>query len=309
MRTLNMTLVLMLLLAACASAPETSGSSFGRDPSVAPEGTRVWRYTSRPWGFATNSFVIEGPTGLVVIDVQFLPSAAIELVERAEKQTGKKVELAIVLHANPDKFNGTAALQARGIKVVTSAQVLALMPAIHEKRVASFYDRYKPDYPRELPRPDSFGEHSQDLTAGGVTVTASVMGAACSEAHVVVTWEGHAFVGDLVANQAHAWLEIGRTDEWLRRLDELDSLTKVEWVHPGRGASGGPELLAMQKAYLQTVIDLVAAERPTLAATAADIGRVTAQVEAAYPGYAFPVFLRIGLPAEWKRQAALRRGL
>src|SRR5579884_751926 len=71
---------------------------------------RVGRYVSSNWGFSTNSYWIEGPEGLVVVDTQFLPSAAAEMVSWAEQATGKKVVLAVVLHPNPDKFNGTEVL-------------------------------------------------------------------------------------------------------------------------------------------------------------------------------------------------------
>jgi hypothetical protein len=216
--------------------------------------------------------------------------------------TGKKALLAIVLHPNPDKFNGTDVLRKRGIRVVTSEQVRALIPQVHESRTKSFAARYQPDYPTQLPLPDSFGAATTELSAGGVTVKAHVMGPGCSEAHVVVEYEGHLFPGDLVANNAHSWLEIGKTDEWLKRLEEMKAL-KPKYVHPGRGPSGGAGLLDQEKAYLERVIAEVAAEKPQGEPSDAALERIKARVEAAYPGLGFGVFLSIGLPAEWQRQA------
>ena len=97
---------------------------------------RVGQYVSTGWGFATSTFWIEGPRGVVLIDAQFLPSAAEEAVIAAERVTRKKVVAAIVLHPNPDKFNGTATLQARGIEVLTSSEVLAKI-RIREKVIWS----------------------------------------------------------------------------------------------------------------------------------------------------------------------------
>jgi glyoxylase-like metal-dependent hydrolase (beta-lactamase superfamily II) len=273
---------------------------------------RVGTYVSSTWGFSTSSYFIEGPTGLILIDTQFLPSATEELLRWAEEATGKKVALAIVLHANPDKFNGTAVLKKRGIRVVTSSQVRAMIPAVHEKRLRAFYDRYKPDYPKDLTLPDSFGDKTTELSAAGLTVKAHVLGPGCSEAHVAVEWDGHLFVGDLVAAGSHSWLEIGRTDEWLKRLDELAAL-KPSFIHPGRGPSGDERLLRQERSYLQAVIDAVAAEKPGPASIGKDgklddaaekaIERAKARLEDRYLGYRFAVFLDIGLPAEWKRQA------
>jgi len=269
---------------------------------MAHEPSRVGTYVSSSWGFSTSSYWIEGPTGLILIDTQFLPSATEELATWAEAATGKKIELAIVLHANPDKFNGTETLQRRGVKVVTSAQVLALIPEVHAKRTRSFYERYKPDYPTRPARPESFGDRDTDLRAGGVTVRAHVLGAGCSEAHVVVEYDGELFAGDLVANMAHSWLEIGKTDAWLERVAEMKRM-KPKVVHPGRGPSGGFGLLDAEEKYLHDVIDAVAAERPQMPIPAGALDRVKARLVAAYPADEFDVFLDIGLPAEWERQA------
>src|SRR3954454_20682508 len=96
--------LLLALVAGCASVQVPAHAQVTLTSAGDP---RVGTYVSSPWGFSTSSYWIEGPTGLVVIDTQFLPSAAEEMLAWAEQTTGKKVVLAIVLHPNPDKFNGT----------------------------------------------------------------------------------------------------------------------------------------------------------------------------------------------------------
>jgi glyoxylase-like metal-dependent hydrolase (beta-lactamase superfamily II) len=264
----------------------------------------IGTYVSIPWGFTTSSYWIEGPEGLVAIDTQFLPSATEEMIAKAEAMTKKKFVLAIVLHANPDKFNGTATFQKRGVKVVTSQQVKAKIPEIHEKRIRAFYDRYKPDYPKDLPQPEVFGDKSTDLVAAGVKLRLHVMGPGCSEAHVVVERidDKALFVGDLVANKNHSWLEIGKTDEWLKRIDEMRRLAP-QTIHPGRGASGPASLLDDEETYLKKVIEIVAAEKPSLPVNDEAVERAEKKIISAYPDHGFPVFLKIGLPAEFERQA------
>lgn len=292
----------LTLLAACAgrTGPKV-GAAGGHVESHQPD-RRVGQYVSSAWTFATSSFWISGPGGLLLVDTQFLPSAGLEAADMALQRTGQQVTTAFVLHANPDKFNGTTVLQARGVEVLTSQQVLDAMPEIHKKRVAAFHDRYKPDYPLEMPRPAVFGDHTTTLEKAGLQLTAHTLGAGCSEAHVVLQFEDQIFVGDLVAHGAHSWLEIGRTDAWLARIGELEAL-RPRLVHPGRGPSGGPELLTAQRAYLEEVIALVAAEKPSGPPRADALARVRAALEKRYPAYRFPVFLEIGLPAEWRRQA------
>lgn len=270
---------------------------------------RVGTYVSKPWGFSTSSYWIEGPGGLVLVDTQFLPSAAEELVVWAERVTGKKAVLAIVLHPNPDKFNGTETLQKRGIRVVTSRQVLDRIPAVHALRSGWFGERYKPDYPEATPAPEAFGAATTVLKAAGLDIGLHVLGVGCSEAHVAVTFDGHLFTGDLVSNNHHAWLEIGQIDAWLQRLGELAAL-EPDHVHPGRGPSAGPELLDAQAAYLRDVKALVAAERARQPAAQrkpedeAAVERVRTAMLARYPGHDYPIFLGLGLPAVWQKAHA-----
>lgn len=276
-----------------------------------PEGTakklaqdsRIGVYTSIPWGFETTSYWLEGPDGLIFIDTQFLLSAAKESLEKAEAITGKKTKLAVVLHPNPDKFNGTALFQSRGIRVVTSAQVLAAIPAVHAQRTRSFYDRYKPDYPAEEPKPESFGDTTQEISAAGIKIKLHVLGFGCSTAHVVVEYEGNVFVGDLVGNGTHAWVEIGEIEEWQKRLAEISAL-KPKYVHPGRGATGGPELLEWENGYFRRLLEEIAAEKPTIPLAKGAVERVKGRMMKAYPGLDYDVFLDVGLEEVLNKQAA-----
>ncbi|HEX7665932.1 MAG TPA: MBL fold metallo-hydrolase [Polyangiaceae bacterium] len=314
MRALAKALLLSLVFVGCG-APSGAGTTVGPNADANAATARpplhgtftyvkdgVSTYVSSGWGFSTASYVIEGPTGLVVIDTEFLPSAAEELVNDAESATHKQVLLAIVLHPNPDKFNGTDVMRKHGAKVVTSEEVLAKIPAVFAQRTRAFRSRYAPDWPEATPLPDSFGAADTDLSAGGVTVRAHVLGAGCSEAHVVVEWSHEIFPGDLVANRSHSWLELGLTPEWLKRLDEMRAMHPTK-VHPGRGPSGGPELLDAETKYLNDAILAVAHEQPTPKVDDAGIARAKKTLTDEYPGYDFDMFLDIGLPAEWARQA------
>lgn len=266
----------------------------------------VGEFMSGYRGYYTTSYWIEGNDGLILIDTQFLPSDTIRFVETAERQTGKRVVLAIVVHPNPDKFNGVATLQARGIKVITAQQVKDRIPVIHDLRLKWFYDDYKPDYPKDLPNPDVFGDKTTTMTVAGIPLTLHLLdGPGCSLAHVVVQAEDHIFVGDLIANGSHSWMEFGLMNEWFQRLMELRAMNPT-YVHPGRGRSGGTELIDAQALYLRIVNDMVAAERPT-----GNLGwfrkhRLWNRIIDLYPHYHFRVFVWDGLPSVWRVQADKR---
>jgi glyoxylase-like metal-dependent hydrolase (beta-lactamase superfamily II) len=143
------------------------------------------------------------------------------------------------------------------------------------------------------------------LEAAGLKLKAHVLGPGCSDAQVVVEWEGHLFTGDLVANGTHAWLELGYQHEWLQRLDELARLNPRQ-VHPGRGDSSGPELLTRQRAYVEKVIELVRASEPTLPVRDEAVASDVERVKAAFPDLGYVVFLKVGMPEVYRREAELR---
>ena len=262
-------------------------------------------YTSAPRTFSTASYWIEGVDGAVLIDTQFLPGEGIAAVGAAERATGKKVGLAIVLHPNPDKFNGTAALQARGIRVITSKQVAEAIAGVHRIRVGWYASDFRPDYPREAARPEVFGDRTAQLDGGGLHLILHVLGPGCSAAHVVVQSGDAVFVGDLINPDNHGWLEMGTIDEWLMRLEEIRAM-KPARIYPGRGKAGGIELIDRQAAYLRFVQRAVQARNPSGSLSFLNKFALSRQIEAAYPDLGLPLFMRDGLEGVWRVEAAKR---
>jgi glyoxylase-like metal-dependent hydrolase (beta-lactamase superfamily II) len=264
----------------------------------------VGTYTSPQKTFSTASYWIEGVDGVVMIDTQFLPKEGLQAVDQAERATGKKVVAAIVLHPNPDKFNGTAAYQARGIKVFASRQTIELIPAVHEIRLGWFFDEYSPDYPKLAAKPTEFGAKTTELNLAGLTLTLHVSGKGASGAHVVVQYKSSLFVGDLINPTNHAWLELGYVSDWLNRLNELKALG-ADKIYPGRGAAGGAELIINQANYLSNVRTWVRTEKQN--SNAKELGfftklKLQSRIEDAYPQLGYKLFMRDGLAAVWKNE-------
>jgi glyoxylase-like metal-dependent hydrolase (beta-lactamase superfamily II) len=263
----------------------------------------IGKFTAGKSGYQTNSFWIEGSDGLVLIDTQFLLSDAVKFVETAERATGKKAVAAIVLHPNPDKFNGVATLQARGIRVITSRQVRDQIAPIHKIRLGWYYDKLKPDYPHAAPEPEVFGDRTTTLRLAGVELTLHVLtGTGCSAAHVVVQQGDRVFVGDLIAAKGHAWMELGENEAWAHTLDALEPM-QPRSIYPGRGPIGGPELIPAQREYLRFVDQLVAAEKPTGELGFFKRASLRGSITQRYPDYIYPEFVWEGLPAVWRKHA------
>ncbi len=263
----------------------------------------IGTFTSVARTYSTASYWIEGADGVVMIDTQFLPKEGIQAIEVAEKATGKKVTTAIVLHPNPDKFNGTSVFQQRGIKVLTSTQVKALIPAVHDIRYGWFFDEYAPDYPKNAAQPDVFGSDTMDITVHGITLKLHVMARGASNAHVVAQYKDNLFVGDLINPNNHAWLELGYVTDWLARLEEIRAL-KPTTIYPGRGAVGGPALIDVQSSYLKFVQTAVRDSKPKNELSWFTKWRLQSKIEGTYPHLGYPIFMRDGLGAVWALESA-----
>jgi glyoxylase-like metal-dependent hydrolase (beta-lactamase superfamily II) len=283
------------------------GLCSGLPPAFAAVGD-IGTFTSSVKTFSTASYWIEGDSGVIMIDTQFLPKEALEASLAAEKATGKKVVAAIVLHPNPDKFNGTAILQARGIQVLTTRQIKDEIPAVHKIRLGWFFDEYAPDYPKEAANPDVIafakGEIKKSMSIAGINLTLHALGAGASKAHLVVQHGSNVFVGDLINPSNHAWLELGTIKPWLRRLDEIAAMDPNS-IYPGRGPKGGVELVAQQKAYLTKVSQWVGEE--IRRSGGGSMGffakrRLQSRIEDAYPALGYPIFMRDGLQAVWTEE-------
>jgi hypothetical protein len=223
-------------------------------------------------------------------------------VDVAESYSGKKVVLAIVLHASVDRFNGVQALQAKGIKVVSARQVVDSIAEAHNKTWPIFYQRLKPDYPDTLALPEVAWDKTSVFNAAGLNLKAYVIRKALSPAHVLIEFDGHLFTGALVTDQSHAWPG-GDTAQWLERLTEISQNIKAKVIHPGRGyAMNAALLLTRQQSYLKALQLTVAEFYTGGEITADDTAAIHTKMTQQFPAYSYEKFLRYTIPAEWTRQ-------
>lgn len=69
----------------------------------------IHKYSSSSEAFLVNSFLIETPNGVVVVDTQFLVTPAKTLKQKV-LDIGKPLLGIIITHPHPDHYNGTAIL-------------------------------------------------------------------------------------------------------------------------------------------------------------------------------------------------------
>lgn len=247
----------VLLLAAAALAPAAD----------------LGHYDSDSAGFDTRTHWLDTGAEVVVFGAQFTPALASEALAAIRSATTSPVRWVVVLHPNPDKFNGAAVFQAAGAELVASASTAAAIPGVHAYKRLYFEEVAKlfppGTYPAEA-RVDRTFEGSWELPLRGdaQVVLRELAHAGVSTTQTVAYLPGEAtlLVGDLVHHGAHAWLEGGIVDgapapdlnAWAAALDELAAFPAKTVVRGGRGeAAPLAAAVAGQKAYLQAMGCLV----------------------------------------------------
>lgn len=303
-----MTIKIHLLLAfmflfSCSSETSTP-------PQQAPNYTKVsysndyqiGDYTSRLSEIGSKSYWIEGPDGVVLIDTQFLLSGANEFVDIAESVTGKKVLMAIVLHASADRFNGVSVLQKRGIEVVSSEQVVSEIESVDKQMRERNASLYADDYPASLALPLGKWKATQEFDVAGLRLKAYIIRDGESNAHVLIGVDDRLFVGNLVNNRYHADLELGKSEQWLERLEEIRRFTKARVIYPGKGyAMNAAFLLDQQEAYLRFVRKTIANFYTGGHISEQDIRDISKQIKNRYADYAGDSALSKSIVAEWEQ--------
>ncbi|MGH3209473.1 MAG: MBL fold metallo-hydrolase, partial [Trebonia sp.] len=117
----------------------------------------VHTYRAAESGLYVNSYLVEGESGVVVVDTNLLVSDIEAL--RARLRALKKPLLAImVTHAHPDHFNGVLGLvQDKEVPVYATAGVGRIIEEIAHAKRAQWSPVYGTEWPAETYYPNSLG--------------------------------------------------------------------------------------------------------------------------------------------------------
>jgi glyoxylase-like metal-dependent hydrolase (beta-lactamase superfamily II) len=305
--------------AAAADEAPTREAPASEAPASEASAPVVHRWQSGESGFHTNSWWIDTGAEVVVFDAQFTPELADALVAEIHAATDSPITTLVITHPNPDKFNGAPVFQDLGATVVASAATLAALPGVHAYKEAYFtgVGMFEAGAYPALPAVDQIFETELTLELAGtdLPLELSVLDhGGVTTTQTVARIGDDVFVGDLVAEQTHAWLEGGIVDgaarpdlgAWSAALDETLALVGPDAVvHPGRGAAApAGVVLPAQRDYLADAEEIVRAvlaeEADPVAALSGEqagavYGRITEQLAAAHPGHAHAYLVTYGV--------------
>lgn len=216
---------------------------------------RVHRHVGSDADAFSNSYLIETPRGVIVVDGH-LTSAGGAAVRAVLDSIGAPLLAVLLTHAHPDHYGGIAEV-VRGrqpVKIISTVSVDRAVRASDSTNDAALR-RAGIAWPSARVMPNLVLTSGQTVTLGGLRFTAVDIGAGESTADSYWMMEGAArglFIGDAATRGMHAFTANGRTREWLAAIDRLEPVARQAGiVYPGHGEPGGVELLDATRSYLQ----------------------------------------------------------
>lgn len=218
---------------------------------------KISRVVSGPEGLLSNTYLLQAPGGVIVVDPPMLLSDARAVTARLQQADGPLAAF-IYTHPHPDHVNGATEIRADlDVPVYATVDTDRVSREIDAPKREFWTGVYPDDYPPVTTFPTHLACDGDQLDIAGSTFTVHDMGAGeCATGAVWITGTD-AFVGDLAYSKAHPWLFEGRSNAWLAQLDRAKPLLAGKRLHVGHGEPGGPELLEEQQRYLRAYQDAV----------------------------------------------------
>lgn len=311
MKTLmNTSLAMMAISISACSTPAKAGHSAGR----------IIEFKSGPEGFDTRTFFYEGENEVIAFDSQFTPVLAEQSIKKLREFTNKPISWLVIMHPNPDKFNGASVFKAEGAKIISSTATAAAIPGVHAYKEYFFVEMAKMfkkgGYPKLATVDETFDGETSLVLRGGERIQLKELSSPGVSSTQTVAYIGSAnalIVGDLVHHKAHAWLEGGivngkavpTIDGWMADLEEMAKLYPNDtMVYGGRGLSTDLKTAVdAQIRYLRKAVIIVKADLRERGPKAADFNgpksgelykQLADKFQAVFPDYSIPYMIEYG---------------
>ena len=246
-------------------------------------GVRIHTYMADPKGAMVTTHIIEGQSGLIMVDAQFVADSAKE-VRRYVDNLGKPVERLYISHEHPDHWFG---LHHFGHMPVHTGPLTAKF--LTERAAQVIAQRKADSSPPQVGGVVTEGTH----VVAGVTLNISMIrdAEAAEELVIEVPAVGALIVQDFVYKNVHAVVS-RNLDNWIEALNGLEKRANDKTiVLAGHGEPTGVAAFGDMKAYLNAVKPLMLANigKPEQA----DV--IVKEIAEKFPSRRMPQLLKLGL--------------
>ncbi len=206
---------------------------------------------------AVNSYLVQGPDGVVVVDGQLTVSDAAK-VREAVAASGRMLAGVLITHPHPDHYAG-AGLIAEDAPIIATAQVEAVIRRDDDEKSAIVGPMMGQEWPTWRRFPDRLIEAGDTLELAGLGFRVSESGP--GESHADTMWwldERTVFAGDIAYNHMHAYLVDAHYAAWLTALTALEVQVPDDvTLFLGHGEPAGKPVLGAQRRYIETFLAAV----------------------------------------------------
>ncbi|SMD36301.1 Glyoxylase, beta-lactamase superfamily II [Reichenbachiella faecimaris] len=216
---------------------------------------QVHRYHDPNIGFI-NIYLVETSNHLVLIDAG-LTNYHAEAINQLIDSLDKPLHSILLTHGHIDHYAGLSVIESKA-PILSSKGVAQEI----EQNDTYYMSRFtNPQLSSLIPKtrigPTKIVDDNYSFKIDHVRFNSHNMGA--GESLDDIYWEvthkktKHAFVGDLVLNQMHAFFQSGYSENWKKSLIRLaKTLHPKTTIYPGHGEIGGKDILHWQIKYIDT---------------------------------------------------------
>jgi glyoxylase-like metal-dependent hydrolase (beta-lactamase superfamily II) len=204
-----------------------------------------------------NAFIVEAAKELVIVDTTLTMSDSKALKQKADS-LGKPIAGIILTHGHPDHIAGTYNISTNGdVPIYSTASVKKLMEdteaAKHKQWSGMFGNEWIPKwvYPNEIVKDND----TVKIAGLNFTILDIGSGGDCDANSLWLLDDENkaAFIGDMIYNNNHTYMNDGSILRWLANLDRYSPILKdFKTYYVGHGSSCDYTSLEKQKEYFVT---------------------------------------------------------
>lgn len=273
------------------------------------EGFVIHMLTSSERTFYTNAYIIETDNALVVVDTLMINSDALLLRQHIEK-IDKPLIAIIITHGHPDHYNGTEVISnnPNNVPIISTKGVRDCIQNTFDSKEAKWRPYFGKDWPEHKILPNQIVADGDIIDLDGLHYSFRDLGAAESSSDLFFTVgknKSAVFVGDVVFNKMHGFMNDGNTTQWLQVLKQLSNeLINVKDLYTGHGSPGNTsELIQNQMEYIsqyRACIKMTTNANIDSNISHAQKKLIEKNLIALYPNYQLVSFIQAGIEAVYQ---------
>jgi glyoxylase-like metal-dependent hydrolase (beta-lactamase superfamily II) len=268
MRALLLPLLAAVLWGGCAtSAPapveeDRPPPGIGRRDDAATLGPfaagklTLTAHKSAEYSATVNSWLVEGPTEVGLVDAQLVMPEAGRVVELLRSK-GKRLAWVWITHGHPDHFGGLEAIAAAfpDVPLLARPQTTREAPELLKKYEAPLERFFPGEMTRSLPPLTPYEDAALHVDGEELRIVELEGGEHGSSTALLIAPARAMLIADLVYNRVHPWLNELDVEGVLRHVDALAAMDGVDTFYPGHGEPFGKDYLPAYRSYVTSFLE------------------------------------------------------